>query len=200
MKQMSGCDRKYGRQSDVVVRSELDSLQRKCFHSIPDQTGAASINLVEGSFGSQVSSLSTNEDPRFSFNKKISLMDLPHPSKLQAQAHESRKHPQKKYSVVESYLQQLKRKQSEFNWISEDEGCNKENIPQNQSGCSYIEQDPFHAVLLPFGALPAIRSSTVERSSVVLKDVKHFCCSNAQTSWCFNAEKKILKITNHRQG
>lgn len=111
-------------------------------------------------------------------------MDLPHPSKLHAQAHESRKHPRKKYSVVESYLQQLKRKQSEFNWISEpeDEGCNKENIPQDQSGCSYIEQDPFHVVLLPFGALPAIRSSTVERSSIVLKDVEIFCRSNAQTS------------------
>ena len=48
--------------------------------------------------------------------EKLSILDLPHPSKLRERKHVAKKSTRKKYSIVESYLQQLRRKQTEFHW------------------------------------------------------------------------------------
>ncbi|XP_066921582.1 putative uncharacterized protein DDB_G0279653 [Clytia hemisphaerica] len=55
---------------------------------------------------------------KYENGKLLSIADLPHPSTLHRHKNTS-KYRRKKYSVVENYLQQLKKKQSDFQWNKE---------------------------------------------------------------------------------
>merc|ERR1712133_6543 len=100
--------------SDVVRRSnESEYLEEDGENVDPslssqlDESGDITSSLkVDQVFGSQ----------------EVALSDLPHPSKLRRRRHISSNDGRpfrKKYSLVDRYHQQLKRKQSEFNWISD---------------------------------------------------------------------------------